>query len=95
MPKPKPFRLLLPIKRFSIPSSQTQLPLPSLTGRQFVVSKMGSAQEKVTRLLFWYREELLSRLKVTWKEVGGLFNIDTLLADQGLNFRHRDHVSVS
>ena len=63
------FRLLLPVKRFSIPPSKTSSPIPTLTGRQFVVSKMDSTQEKTQRELFWYREALLERLKASWKEV--------------------------
>ena len=60
---------MLPVKRFSVPIQKASSPIPTLTGRQFVVSKMGDAHEKATRELFWYREELLERLKATWKEV--------------------------
>lgn len=62
-------RILLPIKRFFVPVSKASSSIPTLTGRQFIVSKMDDAHEKATRELFWYREELLERLKATWKEV--------------------------
>ncbi|OCK84581.1 hypercellular protein-like protein HypA [Lepidopterella palustris CBS 459.81] len=50
-------------------------PVPSLNPanqRQFVVStsKISPEAERATREAFWYREELLKRIRGTWKEVG-------------------------
>ena len=47
------------------------MPIPTLSGRQFVVSKakLTLKEEKHQKELFWYREELFKRVKGTWREV--------------------------
>ncbi|KLO10669.1 Trs120-domain-containing protein [Schizopora paradoxa] len=62
------YRLMLPIKRFSLTNEVTSSPIPSLTGRQYVVT---SEDSSVHRELFWYREELFKRVHVTWREAVG------------------------
>jgi hypothetical protein len=66
------FRIVLPIPRVLLPASKSTSPIPTLTERQFVVSKLAAskAEEDLTRTLFWYREELLRLVTATWKEVG-------------------------
>lgn len=46
-------------------------PIPTLSDRQFVVSKssLSDAEDKAQRELFWYREELLDIIRGRWKEV--------------------------
>ncbi|KAF8590613.1 hypothetical protein K439DRAFT_1382134 [Ramaria rubella] len=66
-------RIIVPVKRFLLPESQTSIPIPTLSDRQFVVSKssLTSREEKHQRELFWYREELFERVKGRWREAGG------------------------
>lgn len=63
--------IVLPIHRMLLPLSKTSSPIPSLTERQFVVSRStaSKAEESLTRSLFWYREELLGLVQASWKEV--------------------------
>ncbi|KAM0753107.1 Trs120-domain-containing protein [Meredithblackwellia eburnea MCA 4105] len=67
-------RLLVRLHRFTVSPECLASPIPSLAERQFVVSKIktSEAEERQTRELFWYREELLKRLTATWNEVGSL-----------------------
>lgn len=64
-------RIILPIRRISLSTELTSRPIPTLSDRQFVVSKskMSEAQVKVQRELFWYREELFKCVQAKWKEV--------------------------
>jgi trafficking protein particle complex subunit 9 len=66
--------MLLRLDRIVIPAEQLAKPIPSLSARQFVVSKVqqSAEDERLTRELFWYREELLRRMQATWNEVRGL-----------------------
>jgi hypothetical protein len=63
--------IILPVKRFLLPESQTDKPIPTLSDRQFVVSKskLTKREEKHQKELFWYREELFKRVKGRWREV--------------------------
>ncbi|KDQ07911.1 hypothetical protein BOTBODRAFT_139417 [Botryobasidium botryosum FD-172 SS1] len=65
-------RVLLPLRRVSLPPSVTSQPIPMLSDRQFVVSKshLSSAEESIQRELFWYREELFKCVRGRWKEPG-------------------------
>ncbi|GJE90813.1 TRAPP II complex [Phanerochaete sordida] len=66
-------RILLPIKKFALPDDEIRQPIPTLSDRQFVVSKSGlsAEQEQLQRELFWYREALLGYVRGKWKETGG------------------------
>ncbi|KAI8375365.1 TRAPP II complex [Choanephora cucurbitarum] len=64
-------RAILPIKRLFLPLDVCQQTIPSLdVNRQFVVSqgpKLSKEQQQARLQIFWYREELLSRIKATWR----------------------------
>ncbi|KAF8522281.1 TRAPP II complex [Hysterangium stoloniferum] len=66
-------RIILPIKRFLLSETQLSTPIPTLSDRQFVVSKskLTSKEERHQRELFWYREALFSHVKGKWREAGG------------------------
>lgn len=66
-------RILLPMKKFSLSDEDVQQPIPTLSDRQFVVSKSGLSadQERLQRELFWYREALFRYVQGRWKETGG------------------------
>ena len=72
------------IDRLRLDRSQVERPIPSISDRQFVISRhsLSPSEESLLRQLFWYREEILNRLKVTWREVGshrrGEVNLRTL-----------------
>lgn len=65
--------MLVRLDRIVIPSEELARPIPSLSNRQFVVSKVqtSAAEERATREIFWYREELLKRIRASWNEVSG------------------------
>ncbi|KAM0789161.1 hypothetical protein ACM66B_000010 [Microbotryomycetes sp. NB124-2] len=69
-------RMLLRLDRFLLPPLAWNKPIPSLSQRQFVVSKavQSAQEERWTRELFWYRQTLLRRIKAGWNEVGSLRN---------------------
>lgn len=58
--------------KFRLPDEEVQKPIPTLSDRQFVVSKSGLSadQERIQRELFWYRETLFDHIRGRWKEVG-------------------------
>lgn len=64
-------RMILPVKRIYLPPSECLQPIPSLQpNKQFVVSqapKMPPEQERSKLQIFWYRENLLRRIKATWR----------------------------
>ncbi|PCH38067.1 hypothetical protein WOLCODRAFT_114758 [Wolfiporia cocos MD-104 SS10] len=66
-------RLIIPIKKMLLPEESTSKPIPTLSDRQFVVTKsnLTSAEEKAQRELFWYREELFKIVRGYWRESGG------------------------
>lgn len=80
------FRILLRIQKFVLPDEDVQLPIPTLSDRQFVVSKSGlsAEQERLQRELFWYREALLKYVRGRWKEVRRPqpFRVITLIIDR-------------
>ncbi|KZV90255.1 hypothetical protein EXIGLDRAFT_649508, partial [Exidia glandulosa HHB12029] len=65
-------RILLPVKRVLLPESVTSKPIPTLSDRQFVVSKdkLSSAETAAQLELFWYREELFKTVQARWQEAG-------------------------
>lgn len=68
-------RVVLPVKKFLLPEDQVSQIIPTLSDRQFVVTKsnLTSVQEKSQRELFWYREELFKIIRGHWREVGHFF----------------------
>lgn len=62
------FRLIVPVRRFLLPESESSLPIPSLTNRQFVLTEQ-VAGDLIQRELFWYREHLFKHVRLGWKEV--------------------------
>ncbi|KAI5820096.1 TRAPP II complex [Pyronema omphalodes] len=65
-------RIILPVKRIFLQNPYAPIPSISATQRQFVVSstKISLEQERQSREAFWYREELLKRLRGVWEELG-------------------------
>ncbi|KAG2204837.1 hypothetical protein INT47_004112 [Mucor saturninus] len=64
-------RIVLPLKRLFLPANVCQQEIPSFDpNKQFVVSqgpKISEEQQKARLQMFWYREELLQRIKANWK----------------------------
>lgn len=87
--------LLIPIKKISLSMEQTTKPVPTLSDKQFVVTKssLTSAEEHAQRELFWYREELFRTVHGEWKEVCRLsrFNMGSLTISV---YRAVEHVKV-
>ncbi|KAI8820488.1 TRAPP II complex [Fimicolochytrium jonesii] len=66
-------RIHLPMKRLRLPNSITQEPIPQPEWKQFVVGKTrkrAAAEERERRMWFWYREEILKRVRVLWTASG-------------------------
>ncbi|KIJ69369.1 hypothetical protein HYDPIDRAFT_24212 [Hydnomerulius pinastri MD-312] len=76
--------IIIPIKRFRLPESAISRPIPTLSDRQFVVSKstLSASEDKAQRELFWYREELLRIVSGRWKEANGSRSGDLSLRQQ-------------
>lgn len=69
-------RIVLPLKRLFLPPTICDQDIPSFDpNKQFVVSqgpKISEEQQKARLQMFWYREELLHRIKANWKcRLGG------------------------
>lgn len=64
--------MVIPIKKFILSEAHISQPIPTLSDRQFIVtkSKLSETQERAQRELFWYREELFKTLRGRWREVG-------------------------
>ncbi|GAN03919.1 hypercellular protein [Mucor ambiguus] len=64
-------RVILPLKRLFLPSDVCRQEIPSFDpNKQFVVSqgpKISKEQQQARLQMFWYREELLKRIKATWR----------------------------
>ncbi|KAI8647021.1 TRAPP II complex [Parasitella parasitica] len=64
-------RIVLPLKKLFLTSEQRLQPIPSFDlNKQFVISqapKMAPEQERARLQVFWYREQLLSRVKARWQ----------------------------
>ncbi|KAG8688542.1 hypothetical protein FRC08_011380 [Ceratobasidium sp. 394] len=61
-------RITLPLRRFSLPQEKISRDIPTLSDRQFVVSKTGFTATQ--QELFWYRETLFDLVKAHWNEPG-------------------------
>ncbi|KAA1471141.1 hypothetical protein DENSPDRAFT_775745 [Dentipellis sp. KUC8613] len=77
-------RIVIPLKKFLLPEDVTTQPIPTLSDRQFIVTKsaLTSAEEKAQRELFWYREELFKCIRGRWREAGGSRSGDLHLRQQ-------------
>jgi hypothetical protein len=64
-------RLLIRLDRLRLTPEQIDAPIPSISEKQFIVAKVDatSQEERLARELFWYREELLSKIQASWAEV--------------------------
>ncbi|CAO3623534.1 unnamed protein product [Mucor fragilis] len=64
-------RVILPLKRLFLPFDVCRQEIPSFDpNKQFVVSqgpKISKEQQQARLQMFWYREELLNRIKATWQ----------------------------
>jgi len=63
----------LPLKRIELSEREISELIPTLSGRQFVVTKdkLSEAELQLQRELFWYREALFKSVRGHWKEVRG------------------------
>ncbi|KAG8733709.1 hypothetical protein FRC11_003864 [Ceratobasidium sp. 423] len=61
-------RITIPIRRLSLSPEQISRDVPTLSDRQFVVSKIGFTA--IQQELFWYRETLFDIVKGRWSEPG-------------------------
>ncbi|KAI8998543.1 TRAPP II complex [Trametes punicea] len=77
-------RIVLPIKKISLPEEHASRPIPMLSDRQFVVaaSQLSPSEERAQRELFWYREELFKVVHGRWRENGGTRAGDLSLRQQ-------------
>ncbi|GAA5896374.1 hypothetical protein JCM6882_000998 [Rhodosporidiobolus microsporus] len=94
-------RMLVRLNRLALSAEQVAKPIPSLAERQFVVAKVkrSEEEERLERELFWHREELLKRVKLTWSEIGslrsGTVNLRGLVLDKPmLDILRGDEVDV-
>lgn len=61
-------RVFLPVKRVDLAEDQLLKSIPSLRNKQYVRDyKTPEAEQQFIRLSFWYRNEILNRLRATWK----------------------------
>ncbi|KAI8592489.1 TRAPP II complex [Geranomyces variabilis] len=66
-------RIHLPVRRLLLPASQASQRIPEPSWKQFVVGKTrkrAPREEHARRTWFWYREELLRRVRVRWHASG-------------------------
>lgn len=63
-------RFSLPLAKFKLPSSVIEASIPSLSSRQFILSriKLTPAEESQARRRFWHKQELLRRLRARWQD---------------------------
>lgn len=63
--------MLARLDRLSLSADDLDRPIPSLFARQFIAAKVKrtTEEERLERELFWYRQELLRRIKLVWNEV--------------------------
>ncbi|KAJ7940592.1 TRAPP II complex [Mycena leptocephala] len=80
-------RIVIPIKKFILSEAHISQPIPTLSDRQFIVtkSKLSKTQERAQRELFWYREELFKNLRGRWREAGGTRSGDLSLRQQRMS----------
>ncbi|KAJ3023435.1 hypothetical protein HKX48_003129 [Thoreauomyces humboldtii] len=66
-------RIHLPMKRLHLPASQVSKRIPEPEWKQFVVGKTRKRppeEERERRVWFWYRQEVLRRVRVRWTASG-------------------------
>jgi hypothetical protein len=56
-------RIILPLSRIEISKSQAKKAIPTVPGKQFVISAGQQYPEGLTRAFFWYKEELVGGLE--------------------------------
>jgi hypothetical protein len=63
--------LYLPLPRLLIGDADVSRPVPALSERQFIVDEERGTEEdeRERKALFWYKQELLSRISAAWAEV--------------------------
>lgn len=69
---PTPDRsMLVRLDRLSLSPEQVERPIPSLSEKQFIAAKVkrSADEERLERELFWYRQELLRRIRLVWNKV--------------------------
>ncbi|GAA5873361.1 hypothetical protein JCM3774_000758, partial [Rhodotorula dairenensis] len=93
--------MLVRLDRLSLSAEPVSRPIPSLSRRQFIAAKVKRTadEERLERELFWYRHELLRRIKLVWNEVGSLrsgeIGLQALKLDSpGLDILRQDAVQV-
>lgn len=61
-------RVFIPILRMDLDDDYLNQRIPSLRNRQFVIdTKTPAAEQLFIKNSFWYKEEILKRVKATWK----------------------------
>ncbi|CAO1630540.1 unnamed protein product [Parajaminaea phylloscopi] len=97
-------RISLPLDKIDLPAVQTDKPIPSLSSRQFILSrvKLTPSEERLAKQRFWYRNELLRRLRAHWTDertgrTGTLIGLDetVLLNDEQLDMLRVHPVSIT
>ncbi|GAA6060047.1 hypothetical protein JCM10212_001044 [Sporobolomyces blumeae] len=85
-------RMLVRLDRISMDADSR--PIPALSERQFVVAKVPKTkeEERLERELFWYREELLQRISMTWREIGGQRTGVISLRHFALDLQHLEYL---
>lgn len=74
--------------RLRLASELLARPIPSFSERQFIVDQVPRSKddEQLRRELFWYRQELVRRIKLTWNEASRwVAEISQARADQRLS----------
>ncbi|PWN52516.1 hypothetical protein IE53DRAFT_378066 [Violaceomyces palustris] len=94
-------RISLPFPRRDLPEEKASAPIPSLSSRQFIVSrvKLSEREEMQSRMRFWYRDELLSKFRATWMDCrtgkrGVLSLRDQVLQDGDVSFIKKEEVTL-
>ncbi|KAK2466897.1 hypothetical protein APHAL10511_001155 [Amanita phalloides] len=73
VPPGSTIKLMIPLKRIFLPHHILSKPIPTLSDRQFVVTKsnLSISDEQLQRELFWHREELFKIVRGRWRESEG------------------------
>lgn len=66
--------MLVRLDRLCLSPEQVERPIPSLSEKQFIAAKVkrSAEEERLERERFWYRQELLQRIRLVWNEVCSL-----------------------
>ncbi|GAA6025577.1 hypothetical protein JCM11491_005997 [Sporobolomyces phaffii] len=89
-------RMLVRLDRLSLTHEELDRPIPVLSERQFIVAKVKRSreEERAEREMFWYRQELFSRVDLRWNEVGSLRTGSISLRHLALDARHLANVRL-